>query len=252
MEPQTYAQLAAIEDRHWWHRSREKLAAHYIRRMALPSGAAILDVGCGTGGTTRFLQRSGRVTGVDLSPLAVEHARAKAPEATIVEGDANELGQLFAPASFDLVTLFNVLYHRWVRDDADMLRQIHALLKPGGWLLVTDAAHRSLMREHDVLDMGKTRYTLADFRRYFAQAGFRYVRGQFFNAPALPICLMLALKHKWFGSRMPRPNDQIAELNVPPAIINQGMMLYMAVENRIFSFLPFSLGVTLLVVGRKR
>jgi SAM-dependent methyltransferase len=251
MEPQTYAQLAAVEDRHWWHRSREKLAAYYIRRMALPPDAAILDVGCGTGGTTRFLQQFGRVTGVDLSPLAVQHARAKAPQATIVEGDANELNRLFAPTSFDLVTLFNVLYHRWVRDDADMLRQIHALLKPGGWLLVTDAAHRSLMREHDVLDMGKTRYTLADFRRYFGETGFRYVHGQYFNAPALPICLMLALKHRWFGSRTPRSNEQIAELNVPPAIINRAMLLYMSVENWLFGRLPLSVGVTLLVVGRK-
>jgi SAM-dependent methyltransferase len=251
MEPQTYVQLAAVEDRHWWHRSREGLAAHYIRRMALPASAAILDVGCGTGGTTRFLQRFGRVTGVDLSPLAVQHARAKAPQATIVEGDANDLGQRFARASFDLVTLFNVLYHRWVRNDADMLRQIHALLRPGGWLLITDAAHRILMRAHDALGMGKTRYALADFRQYFRETGFHYIRGQYFNAPALPICLLLALKHKWFGSRASQAGDQIAELNVPPAFINRTMLLYMSVENWLFSRLPLSVGVTLLVVGRK-
>ncbi len=251
MEPQTYDQLAAVEDRHWWHRSREKLAAHYIRHMHLPPGAAILDVGCGTGGTTRFLQQFGRVTGVDLSPIAVRYARTKAPQATIVEGDANELDRFWPAASFDLVTLFNVLYHRWVCDDAGLLTQIHRLLRPGGWVLITDAAHKVLMRAHDVLDMGKTRYTRADFRRYFAQTGFAYAAGQYFNAPALPICLALALKHKLFGTARPQADSQIAELNVPPALINRGMAAYMTVENWLFSRLPCSLGVTLLVIGRK-
>ena len=251
MEPQTYAQLAAVEDRHWWHRSREKLVAHYLRRLSLPRNAAILDIGCGTGGTTRFLQQYGRVTALDLSPLALQHARAKAPQATLVPGDANDLDELFAPQSFDLVTLFDVVCHRWVRDELALLRKVQTLLKPGGCVLVTEGAHKSLMRTHDRLVMSKTRYALSDFQRFFRAAGLTYQAGQYFSAPALPICWDLAAGGRRCNGHAPAEGQPIAELQVPSRLINAAMMAYMTIESCLFRHLPVSAGIALLVMGRK-
>lgn len=45
----------------------------------LPSGASVLDVGCGSGWTTVFLAESGfRATGVDLAPASIEDATSRA------------------------------------------------------------------------------------------------------------------------------------------------------------------------------
>ena len=249
MNPQQYLQLAATEDRHWWHRSRLAVAARYVDRMGLGERARILDVGCGTGGTTRFLLRYGAVTGVDRSALALEHARRAVPGATLVQADANRLGALFAPASFDLITFFNVLYHQWLLDDQTVLDGAARLLRPGGHLLLTEPAFGILMRRHDRLDMGKRRYRLRDFRRYFDAAGLRYGAGQYFNALAVPACLALALL-----DRLRPPADDTAsaaEMELPSSGLNEAMRRYMEVESRVLGALAIPVGVTLIAVGRK-
>ena len=212
----------------------------------------MLDVGCGTGGTTRFLLRYGPVVGLDRSRLSLEHARRKAPEAALVQADANHLGALFAPASFDLISFFNVLYHRWMRDDQAILDGAARLLRPGGHLLLTEPAFDILMRRHDRLDMGKRRYRLRDFRRYFDTAGLRFQGGQYFNALAVPACVALALLDRM---RPPDSDDdadeRAGEMAVPAAPLNEAVRRYMRVESRLLGALSIPVGVTLIAVARK-
>lgn len=81
-----------------------------VRMMQMiRGGCCILDVGCGTGGTTlaaaKQLGASGRCTGVDISGpmLAAARARAEREELAIdfIEADAQACP--FAPASFDAI-----------------------------------------------------------------------------------------------------------------------------------------------------
>ena len=257
MQPQQYQQLAETEDRHWWHRSRQVLTGRYLDRMSLGDHARILDVGCGAGGTTRFLQQYGAVVGLDRSEHSLAHARLKAPQAALVQGDANQLGGLFAPASFDLITFFNVLYHQWMRDDQAIIDGAARLLRPGGHLLLTEPAFQMLWRRHDRLDMGKRRYRMRDFRQFFERAGLRYTVGQYFNALAVPACLCLALSDKLRSSRRRAEPDadghghQAAEMAMPGAPLNNALLQYMALESSLLGVIPVPLGVTLLAVARK-
>lgn len=74
-----------------------------------PRGARILDVGCGQGRMGIYLAARGhRVTGVDLDPLLVEHARDACPDATWEVADLASQG--WAQGPFDLaVSAGNVL-----------------------------------------------------------------------------------------------------------------------------------------------
>jgi SAM-dependent methyltransferase len=76
-----------------------------IMRFHVPPGASVLEIGCGTGDLLAALAPS-RGVGVDISPKAVEIARAKHPTLTFDACDAEEL-----PASepFDYVILSDVI-----------------------------------------------------------------------------------------------------------------------------------------------
>ncbi|MFJ6834540.1 class I SAM-dependent methyltransferase [Streptomyces sp. NPDC091209] len=86
---------------------------------AVPAGhgGRVLDVGCGTGGTTVALARrlgaEGRCVGVDISGPMVEAARARAARegagASFVRADAQD--HVFEPAAFDaVVSRFGVMF----------------------------------------------------------------------------------------------------------------------------------------------
>jgi SAM-dependent methyltransferase len=75
----------------------------------------LLEIGAGEGHQTRWLaQVADHVTGVDLSPAALERARLKAPAATFVEARLPELELPAAPstevAPFDIAVACEVLY----------------------------------------------------------------------------------------------------------------------------------------------
>ena len=114
-------------------------AADFVRRLAIPSGATVLDVATGTGNVALPLARAGCVvTGVDIAPnlLAQGRERAAAAELTITfdEGDAEQLP--YADGSFDaVVTMFGAMFApRPELVAAELMR----VLKPGGLLAMAN------------------------------------------------------------------------------------------------------------------
>ena len=256
MKPSQYRQLADTEDRHWWHQSRLTLAGRFIDRMTLPVGPRILDVGCGAGGTTRFLQRYGQVVGIDRSEYSLVHARRKTNGTLLAQADANTLGAVFRAGSFDLITFFNVLYHKWMVDDQAILTAAARLLRPGGHLLLTEPAFSMLARRKDRLQMAKRRYRLGDFEIFFQTAGLHYAGGQYFTALGVPVCLAMAfwdrLRSSRNGDHPPETADeQVGEMSVPAAPINGALQHYMNIEARMLGTLAIPVGVTLLATARK-
>jgi 2-polyprenyl-3-methyl-5-hydroxy-6-metoxy-1,4-benzoquinol methylase len=139
------------------------------------SGAEVLDVGAGTGFyVDRWLRRRGRVTGLDLTEVAVQELSRCFPEARFVRADIGQpLAQVpLAPTSFDAVSAFDVLFH--VVDDAQYARaftNIAALLKPGGWLLWSD----NFLRHPTERAAHQVSRTLAESTRCVETAGFQVI-----------------------------------------------------------------------------
>jgi len=105
--------------------------------LDLPS-MAVLDAGCGRGELLARLCRAGArsVTGVDFSPEAVTRAtRAAGPAARVVEGSLTD-ASLLPAASFDLVTMTDVVEHLPPAELAACLSNVRRWLRPGGRLLV--------------------------------------------------------------------------------------------------------------------
>ena len=87
----------------------------------------LLDYGCGGGGYLRRMQERGwQVTGMDMSPQAVDACRQQGFDAHVGVSPAEQ----FLPGTFDVVTLWHVLEH--VISPTDTLEQIHTVLRPAG------------------------------------------------------------------------------------------------------------------------
>ena len=104
----------------------------FVERFVVLSGLRVLAVGCGGGILSEALaERGASVLGIDLAESALQAAEAhRAGQA--VEYRLESSRETAARGEvFDVVTCMEMLEH--VADPAAVLRDIHALLKPGGW-----------------------------------------------------------------------------------------------------------------------
>jgi ubiquinone/menaquinone biosynthesis C-methylase UbiE len=112
------------------------LAALEELACCLPSGASVLDLGCGAGvPVTRWLAERFAVTGVDVSPKQLDLARQHVPQAEFVKADMTELS--FEPESFDAVFAFHSIIHVPRSEHPALLGKIQRWLRPGGAFLAT-------------------------------------------------------------------------------------------------------------------
>ncbi|MCP4923973.1 MAG: methyltransferase domain-containing protein [bacterium] len=100
--------------------------------------AAVLDVGCGFGGTLNYLSQKGftDLTGVDLSDAALHHAQTKYSKIPFLQGDALQLNAVLGDKKFDLIYLMNVAYA--LPDKSQLLQSIKGVSKPGTILILFD------------------------------------------------------------------------------------------------------------------
>ena len=107
----------------------------------------LLDVGSGIGGPARYLaQRFGcRVSGIDLTPEFCDVARhltallGLADRVSVRQGNA--LAMPFGDATFDGAYSMNVSMN--IADKCALYREIHRVLKPGAWLMLSEVAQGS-------------------------------------------------------------------------------------------------------------
>lgn len=103
----------------------------------LNSGASVLDLCCGSGeAAAPWLAAGFRVTGLDVSPLALELAAQRHPSMERVEGLAED--PPLSDGSFDAIQLSVALHEFPRRERKLVLQQCLRLLRPGGWLVVVD------------------------------------------------------------------------------------------------------------------
>ena len=97
--------------------------------------SAVLDTSARDGAVARALQRMGcRTYGVDTDPDLVRQARAWCEEVVVGDVEQLPLSELLGPR-FDVVLLLDGLQHR--RDPVLLLRNVTALLRDGGYLVLT-------------------------------------------------------------------------------------------------------------------
>ncbi len=131
--------------RDWWNPEGGMFALHMINKLRFDffisvlgdvNGKTVVDIGCGGGLLSEeFTRRGARVTGVDLSPTAIDAAREHAGKSGLSIDYRNcAIKELVDKGeTFDIVICAEMLEH--VDDLKSTIRESSALLKKGGHYL---------------------------------------------------------------------------------------------------------------------
>lgn len=120
---------SAISDLEGYRATLDRTRAH------LSATDRILELGCGTASTALELAGDvAHITATDISPAMIEIGRQKAADAsvetiTLRTGGASD-ADVARDAPYDAILAFNLLH--LLPNQADVLSQIHGMLKPGG------------------------------------------------------------------------------------------------------------------------
>ena len=131
------------------------------RRQVIPwldaarplEGAAVLEIGCGTGSATVALAEQGaQVTAVDIDlrsmAVAQERCRLYGVEAKFVAANAAELGEPLSRARFDVILFFASLEHMMHEERMEAMAHTWHMLPSGGLWGVIETPNRLWYYDH--------------------------------------------------------------------------------------------------------
>lgn len=236
----------AVEDRSFWFRHRNSCIVEAMRQF--PPGGPVLDIGGGNGYVSMGLMRAGIAPVLlEPGPEGSRNARNRGVE-TVICSTLQDAG--FMLASVSAAGMFDVLEH--IRDDAGALRDIRAVIRPGGRLYLTVPAYNFLYSCEDEEAGHYRRYTLAALTGLLASTGYTVEYATcFFALLPIPIFLLRTLPTR-LGHRRKITESGVQRDHVrPPGIVARSMDAMLGLEIRAIRGkrkIPF--GGSCLVVAR--
>lgn len=210
------SQLANIENWHFWFAGRKSWLKRALRRYPFKFDDLILDLGCGTGTTLRFLTHLGyRVVGLDLRPEGLRSIVKTLDEPHLVQAEA-ALIPCYADL-FDVIIMLDVFEHV---DGNSTILEISRVLKPGGWLILTVPAIGWLWSYRDQAAGHMQRFTKRQLKDLLASASLRPVEFRYYQFFLFPLVIFARVLARRFNKvrdleeiRIPLVNSLFAAIN---------------------------------------
>jgi SAM-dependent methyltransferase len=240
--PESFARLAALEDRNYWFRSRNRLIVWALRRYF--SGLrSFLEVGCGTACVLAAVEAAfpaAAALGSEAHIAGLELAARRLRHSSLLQMDAANIP---FRDEFDVVGCFDVLEH--IEDDRRVLEQ--CFLAARGGIILTVPQHPFLWSAADEYAKHVRRYTRSEILGKVAAAGFSPVLVTSFVSLLFPVLALARRRHR----RVDAGYDPGAELAVGPVanLLLEGVLDFERQLIRLGARFPF--GGSLLVVAKK-
>lgn len=253
MRSEQFSLHAEIEDKHWWFAGRRAIIARLLRNIIPASkDIAIVDVGCGTGGNIAEICGDYTCIGIDASPEAIEIAKVRYPEVQFILGTVPE-DLCRIKHSPDICLLLDVLEH--IQFDRQFLGELISVLKPGGHILLTVPAKKSLWSPHDANYGHFRRYEIHELEAVWAGLPVTVTLLSYFNYYLYPVVRMVRAFNRFRNREWGAAGT---DLSMPPSPVNWVLRTIFASESRVLSELQtgerisgFSYGVSLVSLLRK-
>lgn len=249
MNVSEYRRMFNAEDRHWWYVSLHELITSLVAAEAKARGALqIFDAGCGTGRLAELLTPYGTISGCDASPEAI----ACCEERGLTGMGRISLQEVTLPADhFDVITCIDVLYHRGIVDDVEIMKKLCAALKPGGLLLIHLVADPALYSSHDVAVHTRERYTRAVLQERLERAGLRTERLSYRLTVLFPLIAAWRRLRRHSGEKSRPTETVVSDVSLPPALVNTALLQLMRGENRLLRHADLPFGSSLFAICRR-
>ncbi|UOZ03671.1 cyclopropane-fatty-acyl-phospholipid synthase family protein [Amycolatopsis sp. WQ 127309] len=246
-----YGYWTGPDDTSTFEQAADRLTDILTGKLGATAGDRVLDVGCGQGnpGVRTAIRTGADLTGISISARDVEVSNARAAREGVADrvrfqrADAMELP--FEDDSFDHVFALESIV--CVPDRVRALKQIARVIKPGGFVALTDFSDRdaaaNAQKKKDLEEVGESWHTAplvteADYETFAAAAGLEVVE-----------VTDITLNTKYTEERFYGPLREYAENNdVPPEITQVLEIAPSPEELKAMSDGAPSVGVLLIVL----
>lgn len=255
MQAEEYRRMYVLESHYWWFVARRRLALGMLGgslgregtpfrdrsdrpdRVHLPQ---TLDLGCGTGAVLEELSAFSDPIGLDMSPLALQFCRERGLSRLLIgRGEWLPLRS----ESVDAVIALDVFEH--IDDDEAAFREAVRVLRPGGVLVLSVPAFKSLWGPHDVALMHFRRYRSSLVRKRLENAGLRVERISYAIFFLFPLVAVIRFFEK---RRSGAPKASLPEL---PKWLNGALIRLQALEGALIRRVSLPWGSSVVALARK-
>ena len=236
-------QLSEFEDDYWWNVGRRKILSDLINEHSENAkNLEILDVGCGSGGTSTAFLQFGNVTGTDFSHLALKIAKNKGLTNVV---RSSSISLPLQSEKFDIITILDVIEH--IQDDKSVLKEIWRLLKPNGIVIVTVPAFQFLWSEHDIVSSHVRRYNKSTINMILNQSQFKIIKSSYFVSFLFPLVAAYRLLTR-YRLKTQNPKSNLIKLPQP---INNFFKKIMFLENQLLKKTNLPFGLSVICIAKK-
>lgn len=243
-EADYFARLADQEAGNFWFRSRNRLLIWALRKY-FPKAKNFMEIGCGTGFVLSGLKEAFPnlvFSGSEVFSEGLGFAAVRLPQVELFQMDARRIP---FREEFDVIGAFDVLEH--VRQDEEVLIQMHQATRRGGGILITVPHHRFLWSPVDEFARHVRRYETAELREKVKRAGFSIIRITSFVSLLLPLLIMSRFKQRVKNGEV----DPSAEYNISNLLNTTLEKILDAERTAIRAGVSFPAGGSLLLVARR-
>ncbi len=241
MEEKIYHLQYIAEDKFWWFLVRNRIVYELINNYCkIPENSTVLDIGCGTGGFTRFLNIQYNVIGIDSSQIALDYCR-KRGLSNLYCGILDDFN--FKNENIQIITLLDVIEH--IENDVDILQKSYDLLDNNGYIVITVPAYQWLWSNHDVLHRHYRRYTKKRLVELMQGSGFKVLYTSYFNTLLFLPAVFLRFIEKITGK------TSNSELENPEPALNGIFKIIFGFEQHLLKKIIFPFGLSIIIIAKK-
>lgn len=242
MQEKVYHTNYKVENEYFWFLARNKIVFNVIEQnLKLGDDDYVIDIGCGTGGFAKLLDKKFNTVCLDTSEIALDYCKKRGLN-NLHKGTLESFPK--DAWVINSAVMLDVIEH--IEDDAAVVKQVYEMLPIGGKLIASVPAYQWLWSHHDKMHMHYRRYNKKIFIKLLIDAGFKIEYSTYFNTFLFPLAMVKRLIDKLLNK-----NHSESAVDEVSNFVNNIFTKVFAAESLFIPKIKFPFGMSILTVAKK-